>query len=175
MSEVIKIFIVFSFLYFCLKNIKMKKIVVYFEAVLYMIICTIPSVVSLLIFDHEKISNNDIIKSIGMWSWVYICVAYSAVFTLIYKTNIRLIPNQVYVILKQKINYEIETDEKKNEINDWKGTIIQMILYSTFSGIITYFLNGDYLDFIKYSFIVSFSIIFILLACNILIYVVDRK
>lgn len=175
MSEVIKMLIVFYIFYFCLKNIKMKNIVVYFEAVLYLIICTIPSVVSLLIFDHEKISNNDIIKTIGMWSWAYICIAYSAVFTLIYKTNIRLIPNQVYIILNQIINYEIETDEKKNEINDWKGTILQMILYSIVSGIITYFMNGDYLDFIKYSFIISFSVIFILLVCNLLLHVVDRK
>ena len=152
--------------YICRQYFSMDKIYDYFEKILALVICIIPSGISLLVFDHSVLSKSDLLESLGMWFWIFICASYTAISLVVYSTSVSLIPQELNNLLK------IESDLDKS--NFWNATIAQMFIYSFISGIITLLIKGNYFSFLYVSLIVSFSINILLILSNIFVRIIKK-
>lgn len=137
------IFILFFIYLFKCKS--MNDITKYFSSIFFLILSAIPCVIGLLLFDHSMLSKSDLLQTTGMWFWVTIILSYTSIFFLLNLIGIILIHPSIDRVFDIDLRYTPDS---------WLGVSMNMILWCTVAGLITWCRNGNFLHFIGNSFIV---------------------
>jgi len=143
-------------IYICYKLvINMNKIDEYFYSIFVLVLCFIPPSVALILFDHSFIKQSDILMELGIWKYAVVIIIYSSVLLLVAFIDLPLIHPKVL---------EFTGVELTGKPSEWKIAGMHFFINAAIAFIITYFHRKSlFIDFIKWSAIVSFINIAILL------------
>ena len=143
----------------------MEAIVKYFHSIIALVFGIMPSAIGLGLFDHSKLAKMDLHADLGgVIFWSLVCVFYSAMFFLLYKISVILVPKKIWATYKIVPDYD-----------DWIAIIVQMTQWSTVAILVTFLRHGNFYHFIGNSFIVALSVNIFLLILKILEWFSERK
>ena len=132
-------------LYICLIKKESMDIDKSFWSLFSLTLALIPPALGLLLFEHKFIKQIDVLRELTVWSYLIICIIYSACFLFLHMTQAALFP-KIFNRLTDGFN----------DADMYRSACFQVLIYSAsaLALAITYLCNGSFIHFIGNSFIV---------------------